>query len=484
MIKIIVDVDNAQPATELLPFYSHSIELVQHFLLQNKLLTESRSTHLQSVFAEMEFLAVESIRLSYRYGTTVRKALSSSIVDGYIDELTRKFYILQKYEKNESRHIDILVNYLLPDESVRLKASQVIRNLFKIYQDEGIPALIKLRENLPEQQVSKWIIPQMIKKQSTDSSSEDNEQEDETNDEPVVIPPEMLEKMKNEPGWELPKPKSNVIIDPNQPKMLTCFPPRAGSTDLVNPPEVRGTPSVSEEPRPSTENNANPPISTPASAIPKTNNDTTPKNDKAIDGHAEKKTIESNTGGEKVSERSITPLKIADFTTAQPRISFEHIRISNFSDIALSPSALPNPPTTIKPSSSDNETDVGIGRRGEEFVYRYLQWKYPNAQVRWINEQQETGYPYDIQMVRKETGNQVELIEVKTTRILKQNTFQISVGEVECLLANQDNYYIYRVYSSNDEKSSTITILSQIKCHLQQKHLALAITVADKFDQE
>jgi len=82
-------------------------------------------------------------------------------------------------------------------------------------------------------------------------------------------------------------------------------------------------------------------------------------------------------------------------------------------------------------------------------------------------------------MIRQETGNQRELIEVKTTRIRKQNTFQISVNEVECLLANQNNYYIYRVYYDNDKKSSTITILSQIKCHLQQKQLGLSITMPE-----
>ncbi len=169
---------------------------------------------------------------------------------------------------------------------------------------------------------------------------------------------------------------------------------------------------------------------------------------------------------------------------AQSRVNFQHIRISNFADIALSPSTLPNLPTVTSSASAGNETDLVIGRRGEEFVYRYLLWKYPDAQIQWVNQHQETGQPFDIQIVHKETGNQIDLIEVKTTRIPKQNTFQISVGEVECLLANQNNYYIYRVYYANDEKSSTITILSQIKCHLQQKQLALSITIAEKLDKE
>jgi hypothetical protein len=85
-------------------------------------------------------------------------------------------------------------------------------------------------------------------------------------------------------------------------------------------------------------------------------------------------------------------------------------------------------------------------------------------------------------MVRNGNNNQTELIEVKTTRLSSQNTFQISVGEVECLLENQTNYYIYRVYLADDEKSSTITVLNKIKCHLQQKQLALSMTIAEKIE--
>ncbi|CAF4691015.1 unnamed protein product, partial [Rotaria sp. Silwood2] len=83
----------------------------------------------------------------------------------------------------------------------------------------------------------------------------------------------------------------------------------------------------------------------------------------------------------------------------------------------------------------------------------------------------ESGQPFDIQMIRKGKENQIDLIEVKTTRSSTQNTFPISIREVECLISNQNNYHIYRVYYSNDEISSTITILSQIKYNLEQKHL-------------
>jgi hypothetical protein len=504
VINVLVDIDNAQPAMELLDFYSYSIELIQQFLLLNKFITETRSSHLQSVFSDMEFVSVDRIRLSYQYREK-RKASSSSVLDSYIEESTRKFYVLQKYE---TRHIDTMVNYLTVDESARLKLSQYIRSLFKTYQDEGIQGLIKLQQDTPEQRISKWIIPKVIKKESSPSSTEENEEENKLNDEPIIIPLEMLEAMKNEPGWQ-PKPSRNVTIDPDQPKPLLSFPQSAGAVDLIqsedkkqpSKSQLKSSDTIQETQITSMETQISPPNSnssvlTPSSSVSKTHDE----KDQTYDKKNSKQTVSNETGkvfdgkkteasaGEKSSERSATshrtPLTIADFSVEQPRIDFEQIRISNFSDIALSPSTLPNPPTTNNSTLTSNETDSAIGRRGEEFVYRYLLWKYPNAEIQWVNQHQEFGHPFDIQITHKGKGNQIDLIEVKTTRIPKQNTFQISVREVECLLKYPNNYYIYRVYYANDEKSSTITIISQIKCHLEQKQLALSITIAEPLDKQ
>ena len=79
VIKTLVDVDNAQPAMELLNFYSHAIELIQQFLLHNTFITESRSSHLQSIFAGLEFISVDCIRLSYQYREK-QKVSSSSVL--------------------------------------------------------------------------------------------------------------------------------------------------------------------------------------------------------------------------------------------------------------------------------------------------------------------------------------------------------------------------------------------------------------------
>jgi hypothetical protein len=173
----------------------------------------------------------------------------------------------------------------------------------------------------------------------------------------------------------------------------------------------------------------------------------------------------------------ITPFKIGNFVTP-PRIDYEKIRILTFPNVTLSSETKANPPTTTNVASSNNQNDAVIGRRGEELVYKYLQWKYPDEKIEWINEHSESGKPFDIRMIRKQTKDQDDLIEVKTTRSLTQNTFQISIGEIESLIENQNNYHIFRVYyNSNDELSSTIGIISQIKHNLQRKQLALSMTI-------
>jgi hypothetical protein len=184
------------------------------------------------------------------------------------------------------------------------------------------------------------------------------------------------------------------------------------------------------------------------------------------------------------TKSQITPVKFGNFV-APPRTNYEKIRILTITNVTLSSEMKADPSTTRNVVSSNNKIDAMIGRRGEELVYNYLQWKYPDRKIEWINQHSESGQPFDIRMTCKETKNQANLIEVKTTGSSTQNTFQISIGEVECLIENQNNYHIYRVYyNSNDELSSTITILSQIKYNLQQKQLALSMTIPLQINEQ
>jgi hypothetical protein len=157
--------------------------------------------------------------------------------------------------------------------------------------------------------------------------------------------------------------------------------------------------------------------------------------------------------------------------------TFEQIRISRL--ISLNPYELL--PTSITINPTGNEVDSRTGRQGEELVFRYLQHKYPNKHIEWMNAKEESGFPYDIEI---RTDGQIELIEVKTTRIHDQHTFQISISEIDCLLGNAKNYHIYRVYYSDEPESTKITILDRIKDHLEKKQLALCMTIMQRADEE
>jgi hypothetical protein len=187
-----------------------------------------------------------------------------------------------------------MVNYLLQDEVNRLKLSYHIQHLLRIYQDDGLDGLNKQRENLPEQQLPKWSIPRVIKKESIVSSLD--EDQDEVNDEFVSIPKELLEEMLNEPDWRSLKQNMNRPVDPNQPKLLTCFPTKPGpeiSTETSPTCAPKNTDTTSQI---STQKNSNSVVSTTISTEHKTvdvNNQTSEKkNVEQVKSNEDKKSLD------------------------------------------------------------------------------------------------------------------------------------------------------------------------------------------------
>ncbi|UJR20097.1 hypothetical protein I4U23_023231 [Adineta vaga] len=148
-----------------------------------------------------------------------------------------------------------------------------------------------------------------------------------------------------------------------------------------------------------------------------------PKNESIESTHV----IQSHTGT--VDYSKFTSIEVA---------RFERIRVSTLTGSDMCPLSLSS--ITIHPTTGT--IDHNIGRQGEEIVFRFLQWKYPKAQIEWMNNEQESGLPYDIRLKRKD---QMEMIEVKTTTDPDQHTFQISIEEMKCLLQHPKNYHIYRV---------------------------------------
>lgn len=94
------------------------------------------------------------------------------------------------------------------------------------------------------------------------------------------------------------------------------------------------------------------------------------------------------------------------------------------------------------------------GRTGEEVAYQYLVKKYGGKQVKWVNEDGETGAPFDM-TVENESG-ELEYFEVKTTRSSDKDWFEVSAREWEFAQAHGDMYTLLRVILPIADKSCQI----------------------------
>lgn len=100
----------------------------------------------------------------------------------------------------------------------------------------------------------------------------------------------------------------------------------------------------------------------------------------------------------------------------------------------------------------DQESQERIGRWGEEYVYKYLEFMkcLPDGQsiqtITWINETLETGKPYDIEV--KIDPDTVLYIEVKSTKSPEKELMEFSWNELQFADKEKQNYHLYRVYSA------------------------------------
>lgn len=112
----------------------------------------------------------------------------------------------------------------------------------------------------------------------------------------------------------------------------------------------------------------------------------------------------------------------------------------------------------------DPESIQRIGRWGEEFVYaelsrhRCLPSGRKIASIDWVNENSESGKPYDIAVTlekeeRKETEDRGDkedspmvYIEVKSTASSSKDIVAFSWGELKFAEQENEGYHLYRVY--------------------------------------
>ncbi|XP_060075304.1 uncharacterized protein LOC132554994 [Ylistrum balloti] len=123
-----------------------------------------------------------------------------------------------------------------------------------------------------------------------------------------------------------------------------------------------------------------------------------------------------------------------------------------------------------------------VGQWGETLVYYYLlQMKEVSSdiiQVIWMNEQQETGLPYDFEMhVATETGISVIYIEVKSTVSDKKEVFEISAPQVKFAQEQKENFCIYRVFNAGDTDNVRLVRIHNLALCMEQKQVRLCMVI-------
>ncbi len=526
VIQTKITVDNEQPSISLTDFYRSSIDLIQHFLLSKKLISDARSIHLSTIFSHMKFICVNSIHLSYCHGTNTVKVPSTSYnTDTYIDEQTSKFYILKKFEASEMRYTDAMVHFIVEDETTRSKLLPYIKELLQIYQNEGAQGLANRRENITEKYEPKWTIAEEIGKDVPVVGSSIQEAEEIAPKKPEITD-EMIEQLKKE-GSIRPKLPPRPKVDANVPN---DFLPRLGGEkdpsaqksddSSERNPSLLSSSSISN----SSERNP-PPLSSPLisnssernhppSSSISNSNDPNHQASEVRERNDHEHVARENTIGDfidgkyrilyainmillfsgttikKEPDEDSTKSSYPRFIHHPPRIdlpdstaipppSFEQIPISTLVNFDLFSAEFLSGELSTSQSfpTTSTEADSITGRRGEELVFRYLKEKYPNETIKWMNEEEESYESYDIHRIKTSENDREEFIEVKTTRVIDQNTFPISIGEVKYLLKHSSNYFIYRVYYADSIKLSTITVINKVKDYLESKHIKLSMTI-------
>ena len=141
---------------------------------------------------------------------------------------------------------------------------------------------------------------------------------------------------------------------------------------------------------------------------------------------------------------------------------FDHIEAIDISTITSSDSILVE---SLSDGATEKES-LHTGRMGEEMMYKYLlkqhrECPYP-VTIKWLNQSQESQLPYDIALTK---NGRTQYIEVKSTRTPNQHIFPLSINQIEFLIQQKENYFIYRVYTDEGK----FVVLDNIRWRLISK---------------
>ncbi|XP_071709029.1 protein NO VEIN-like [Rutidosis leptorrhynchoides] len=101
---------------------------------------------------------------------------------------------------------------------------------------------------------------------------------------------------------------------------------------------------------------------------------------------------------------------------------------------------------------------VVTGKTGEQKAFKHFCRKFGKKRVRWVNEVEESGKPYDIVVEGTDDNKEVEYIEVKSTVKANKEWFSVTVNEWQFAVEKGESYSIACVVLSDEKKLAQVTV--------------------------
>ncbi|XP_020529013.1 uncharacterized protein LOC18443902 isoform X1 [Amborella trichopoda] len=131
------------------------------------------------------------------------------------------------------------------------------------------------------------------------------------------------------------------------------------------------------------------------------------------------------------------------------------------------------PREQLRVGTPNKRQQLLTGRLGEVIAYTYFIKKYGSGAVKWVNQGNESGLPYDVVVTLGETGNK-EYIEVKSTSSRRKDFFEISVKEWNFAMEKRDSYSIAHVVVAPNRQDTVTVLKNPLKlCQLGKLKLAI-----------
>ncbi|PON33820.1 Histidine kinase-like ATPase, C-terminal domain containing protein [Parasponia andersonii] len=157
----------------------------------------------------------------------------------------------------------------------------------------------------------------------------------------------------------------------------------------------------------------------------------------------------------------------------------------------LDPIGLNHAPETGKSGSSQfykreqirigtpNAQAILTGRLGEHLANKYFIGKAGKSAVKWVNEHNETGLPYDIVVADRKTGE--EFIEVKATISPRKNWLKITMREWQFAIDKGEAFSLAHVVLLENNVARVSVFKNPVKL-LQQSKLHLVVVLPTELE--